>query len=137
MFLKFRRLWLGLIILPGLFLSSSVSLGNHFDDEIRIDVPTDGRVRVENRFGDVSAEVWDKTYVSVSVAVTSPKPASLTRSPIVIDNRANFLSISTLRMPVNAVAAIDLKIRIPQTANLEVTTTKEESFFKDCLPVLC
>src|ERR1051325_4643423 len=109
MFSKVRRLWVCLIILPGLFLSSNSSLGNNLDDDIRIDVPADGRVRVENRFGDVTAEVWDKTYVSVSASVTSPSPSSLTRSPIVIDNKGNYLAISTLKIPANAVAAIDLK----------------------------
>ena len=116
MFLNLRRLWLSLIILPGLFLFSSASLGNYVEDDIRIDVPADGRVRVENRFGNVTAEIWDKPFVSVSAVVTSPKPSSLTRSPIVIDNRGKFLAVSTMRIPVNAIAAIDLKIKIPQTA---------------------
>ena len=124
MFSKVRRLCFCLIILPGLFLSFNSSLGNNLDDDIRIDVPADGRVRVENRFGDVTAEVWDKTYVSVSASVTSTSPSSLTRSPILIDNKGKYLAISTLKIPVNAVATIDLKIRIPQTANLEVGTSK-------------
>ncbi len=124
MFSKLRRLCVCLIILPGLFLSFNSTLGNSIDDDIRIDVPPDGRVRVENRFGDVTAEVWDKTYVSVSASITSPSPSSLTRSPIVIDNKGNYLAISTLKIPVNAVAAIDLKLKIPQTANLEVGTSK-------------
>jgi len=124
MLLNLRRLLLSLIILPGLFLSTSTSLGNHVEDEIRIDVPADGRVRVENRFGDVRAEIWDKPFVSVSAVVTSPKPSSLTRSPIVIDNRGKYLAISTLRIPANAIATIDLKIKVPQTANLEISTIK-------------
>jgi VWFA-related protein len=124
MFSKVSRLWVCLIILPGLFLSFNSSLGKNLDDDIRIDVPPDGRVHVENRFGDVVAEVWDKSYVSVSASVTSPSPSSLTRSPIVIDNKGKYLSISTLKIPVNAVAAIDIRIKIPQTANLEVGTGK-------------
>jgi VWFA-related protein len=121
---KVRRLCVCLIILPGLFLSFNSSLGNSLDDDIRIDVPADGRVHVENRFGDVVAEVWDKTYVSVSASVTSPAPSSLTRSPIVIDNKGKYLAISTLKVPATAIAAIDLKIKIPQTANLEIGTSK-------------
>jgi len=124
MLLNVRRLLLSLIILPGLLLSSNARLVHYVEDEIRIDVPADGRVRVENRFGDVTAEIWDKPFVSVSAVVTSPKPSSLTRSPIVIDNRGKFLSISTLRIPVNAIAAIHLKIKVPQTANLEISTIK-------------
>ena len=124
MFSKVRRLCFCLMILPGLFLFSNSSLSNHLDDDIRIDIPARGRVRVENRFGDVSAEVWDKPYVSVSAVVTSSTQATLTRSPIVIDNRGNYLSISASRIPVNAIAAIDLTLRIPQSANIEITTVK-------------
>src|SRR6185436_19071617 len=106
MFSKVRRLFVCLIILPGLFLSFNSSLGNNLDDDIRIDVPPDGRVHVENRFGDVVAEVWDKPYVSVSASITGSSPSSLTRSPIVIDNKGKYLSNSTLKIPVTAVAAI-------------------------------
>ena len=122
MFSKVRRLGLCLIILPGLYLSSNSTSGNIIDDDIRIDVPQDGRVHVDNKFGDVVAEVWDKTYVSVSATVTNA--SSLNRSPIVIDNKGNYLAISTLKIPVNAAVTIDLKIKIPQSANLEVGTNK-------------
>ena len=124
MFSKVCRLCFSLIILAGLFLSSNFSLGYDRDDDIRIDVPADARVRVENRFGNVAAEVWEKPFVSVAAVVTSPSPLGLTRSPIVIDNRGSYLAISALRVPVNSMAAIDLTIKIPQSASLEVNTTK-------------
>ena len=123
MLLKVHRLYPSLMILSWLFLSSFSSLGRPADD-IRIDVPADARVHVENRFGDVSVEVWDKTFASVSATIASPSAASLTRSPLVIDNRGSFLSISTQRIPVNSMAAIDLTLKIPKTANLEVSTIK-------------
>lgn len=122
MFLNVRRFCFSLVILLGLFLSINSRVGNAQEDDIRIDVPADGRVHVENRYGDVDAEVWDKPYVSVAASVSAP--ANLTRSPIVIDNKGKFLSVSTLRIPATSVAAIDLKIKIPQTANLEVGTAK-------------
>jgi VWFA-related protein len=123
MFSNMRRLCISLIILPGLFLSSTSSSVTKADD-IRIDVPADGRVHVENRFGDVAVEIWDKPYVSVSAVVTSPSLSSLTRSPIVIDNRGSFLSISTQRIPINSIAAIDLTLKIPKPANIQVRTIK-------------
>jgi len=124
MFLNVRRLLFSLIILPGVFLSLNSSLGKSFDDEIRIDIPAGGRVHVENRFGDVTAEVWDQPFVSVAAVVTNLGPAVLTRSPILIDNKGKFLSISAFKIPANSTATIDLKIRVPEHANLEVTTTK-------------
>jgi VWFA-related protein len=122
MFLNVRRVFFNLVILLGLFLSFNSRVGYAQDDDIRIDVPADGRVHVENRFGDVDAEVWDKPYVSVAASVSAG--ANLTRSPIVIDNKGNVLSVSTLRIPLTAVAVIDLKIKVPQRANLEVGTVK-------------
>jgi len=71
MFSKVRGLCSSLIILLSIFLYSDSILAINFDD-IRIDVPPDGRVHVENRFGDVSAEVWDKPFVSVSAVVAHP-----------------------------------------------------------------
>ena len=124
MFSKVHRLLIGLIILPGLFLSSNQSLGNYYEDGIRIDVPPDGRVRVENRFGDVTAEVWWQQYVLVSAVVSGASSAGQTRSPIVIDNRGKFLSISASRIPANANTVIDLRIKVPPSANLEVSTVK-------------
>ena len=120
---KVRGLCSGLIILLSIFLYSDSSLGSNFD-EIRIDVPADGRVHVENRFGDVNAEVWDKPFVSVSAVVTGPTSSVLKRSPILIDNRGSYLSISAVRVPIDSSAAIDLVIKIPLKANLEVSTAK-------------
>ena len=98
MFSKVRGLCSSLIILLSIFLYSDSILAINFDD-IRIDVPPDGRVHVENRFGDVSAEVWDKPFVSVSAVVTGPTSSGLKRSPILIDNRGTYLSISAVRLP--------------------------------------
>ena len=89
---KVRWLSLSLIVLFSFLLFSGSGSCTHLDDDIRLDVPPDGRVHVENRFGDVSSEVWDKQYVSVSAVVTG---GSLTRSPILIDNKGKYLSIST------------------------------------------
>src|SRR5215470_1477776 len=113
-----------LIILAALFLSSVSVFGARIDDDLRIDLPADGRIHVANRFGSVTAEAWDKPYVSISAAVTSSNSAGLIRSPIVIDNRGSFLSVATQRMPATSIAVIDLTVRIPRNANLEVNTVR-------------
>jgi len=125
MVFKVRRVLFSLVLVSAFFPSSLNSIiVEAVDDDIRIEVPADGRVRVDNRYGDVRAEVWDKPYVSVSALVRSQTPAVLTRSPILIDNKGKSLSISAVRIPVSANAAIDLTVRIPESTNLEVNTEK-------------
>jgi len=125
MVFKVRRVLFSLVLVSAFFSSSLNSIiVEAVDDDIRIEVPADGRVRVDNRYGDVRAEVWDKPYVSVSALVRSQTPAALTRSPILIDNKGKSLSISAVRIPVSANAAIDLTVRIPESTNLEVNTEK-------------
>src|SRR5262245_9034814 len=102
-----------LIILTTLFLFSVSVFDVRVDDDLRIDLPADGRIHVENRFGNVTAEAWDQPYVSIST-VTTPNASGLTRSPIVIDNRGSFLSVSTQRIPATSTASIDLTLRIPR-----------------------
>src|SRR5689334_2072022 len=130
MFWNARRCSSCLIILAVVLLSSVSAFATTVDDDLRLNLPVDGRIHVENRFGDVSAEAWDKPYVSISASVTSPNPSSLSRSPIVIDNRGNSLSVSTQKVPATAIVAIDLKLRVPQNANLEVSTGKGKIFLR-------
>ena len=112
------------LLIPLVFLLFSTSKANDLDDDIRIDVPADGRVQVDNKFGDVTAEVWNNQYVSVSTVVSNAAPSvALKRSPILIDNRGTYLSISAVRVPISSTATIDLRIKIPPKANLEVSTT--------------
>src|SRR4026209_2550746 len=66
------------VVLPSMASSTSI------DQDIRIDVPTNARVRVENQFGATIASVWKEKYVSVSATIQGNVPFK--RSPIVIDN---------------------------------------------------
>jgi len=122
MFSKVRRLLYSLIILSSIIFSPGLSFGKLIEDDIRIELPPDGHVRVENRFGNVSAEVWSNKYVSVSATVEGSSLRSK-RSPIVIDNRGKLLSISVVRTPPDPVAAIHLTVKVPDTSHLEIVTT--------------
>ena len=122
MFAKVSRLLYGLILTAFLFFPTP-SLGRPVAEDIRIDVPPDGQVRVENQFGNVSAEIWNNSYVSVSAAVEGDRSTRFTRSPIIIDNRDKRLSISVLRTPVDPAAQIHLTVRIPDATRLEIVTT--------------
>ncbi len=95
-------------------------------DAIRIDVPTEPRVRIENRFGQVAAEVWREKYVSVSATVES-SGAVFKRSPVVIERKierkSQLLLISVIRRPTDPEAQISLAIKLPESAHAEILTS--------------
>jgi VWFA-related protein len=72
---------------------------------------------VQNDFGNVSVERWDENYATVSYTVDGSQ--TLTRSPILIDNRGKLVTISVVRRPIDPVVAIHVKVKVP--ANIEVT----------------
>jgi Ca-activated chloride channel homolog len=87
---------------------------------IQVELPPGERLRVENQYGEVDAEVWKEKYVSVSAVIEGT--ASFARSPVVIDNRNQLLSIRIARRPGDPVANIRLAIKIPENAHAEIIT---------------
>src|SRR5919106_750541 len=83
------------------------------NDEIRIDVPANGQIKVRNDFGNVSVEAWNNSYVAVSASIEGS--ARFSRSPIVIETRGSLVSISVVRRPIDPVAAIHLYLKVPKT----------------------
>ena len=122
MYASFRRLLFGLILLSGLLISPIDTRCSSADEGIRIDVPADARVHVENKFGNVDAEVWDQAYVSVSASLA--EAAAALRSPILIDNRGKYLSISVFRAPTDPVTVVHLTVKVPSSAQLELVTNE-------------
>lgn len=112
---------IGLIILSGFLISPPTIFAQRIEEDIRIDLPADGQIRVENRFGSVSAEVWANSYVSVSASLSTGPRAR--RSPILIDNRGKLLLISVSRSPSDQISVIDVKVKVPASAHLEIVTT--------------
>ena len=124
MFLKVQKVLLGLI-----FLAAFSPATAHADDEIRIDLPAGGQLRVRNDFGNVSAEVWTNNYVAVSAVIDGP--ARLTRSPIIIDNKGSVLTISVVRRPIDPVVPVHLKIKVP--ADVDITARSLQGTVKSLL----
>jgi VWFA-related protein len=91
-------------------------------DEIRIELAPGSQVKVRNDFGKVFVEQWDENYATVSYTVDGP--TTLTRSPILIDNRGKLVTISVVRRPIDPVVAIHLTLKVP--ANIEVIGTQIE-----------
>jgi len=117
--LRLAALLLVVIVAASVVLPLTAS-STPINQDIRIDVSTDARVRVENQFGAIEASVWKAKYVSVSAAIQGNIPFK--RSPIVIDNRSKLLRISVVRTPVDPAVGIDLIVKLPESVHAEVTT---------------
>lgn len=105
----------GLILVAAL-LFPSIALAVQPNDEIRIDLPANARIKVRNDFGNVTVEVWDNTYVGLSATIEGA--VKFTRSPILIDNRGSLVMISVVRRPVDPVATIHLRLKVPSTVQV-------------------
>lgn len=110
------------LILVAALLFPTVALGAYVDDEIRIELPPGGQVRVRNDFGNVSVELWNESYATVSASVEGSTP--LTRSPIIIDNRGKLVTISVVRRPIDPVIPVHLRLKIPPNVDIGVWSTK-------------
>ena len=113
MFSKVQKAVLGLIFLAAFSPSTAYA-----DDEIRIDFPAGGQLKIRNDFGDVTAEVWSNNHVAVSAAIGGDGSTRLTRSPIIIDNRGSLVTISVVRRPLDPIVPIHLKVKVPDNADI-------------------
>lgn len=116
-----------LIIIAILFSSLFVSTpsGAAQQDQtggLRIEFPEGGHLRIENQFGQISAEVWQQNQVVISA--TTEGNAALARSPVVIDNRKQLVSVSVVRRPSDPVMPIKLTVKLPASAHLEIVSGK-------------
>src|SRR6185436_1514785 len=119
MFLKVQKAFLGL-----LFLAAFSPTTAYADDEIRIDLPAGGQLKVRNDFGNINVEVWNNTQVAVSAVIGGDGSHRLSRSPIIIDNRGSLLTISVVRRPIDPVVPIHLKIKVPENADITARSSK-------------
>lgn len=114
MFVKVQKVFYGLVL-----LAAFSPITTYADDEIRIDVPAGGQLRVRNDFGNVTVEAWSNGYAAVSAAIGGDGSTRLSRSPILIDNRGSVITISVVRRPLDPVVPIHLKIKVP--ADVDIT----------------
>ena len=119
MFSKVQKVLCGLI-----FLAAFSPATAHADDEIRIDLPAGGQLKVRNDFGNVSAEVWNNKFVAVSAIIGGDGTKRFTRSPIIIDNRGLLISISVVRRPIDPVVPVHLKIKIPADVEINARSSR-------------
>lgn len=110
-----------LILLAALLFPVQTSAADS-NDEIRIEVPSDAQITVRNDFGNVSVEVWNNSYLAVSAAIEGA--AKFSRSPVVLEKRGKVVMISVVRRPIDPVAAIHLRLKVP--AKVQVLNNKGE-----------
>lgn len=90
------------------------------DESISVELPPGGGVRVENRSGGISIDVWSEKYVSVAAKVYGP---ALNRSPILVERSDGALKIGVLGGAATPPSRVDLTLRIPERSRLEIHTT--------------
>ena len=126
MFLKVQKVLCGLI-----FLAAFSPATAYADDEIRIDLPAGGHLKVRNDFGDISAEVWNQKFVAVSAVIGGDGSTRFTRSPILIDNRGTLISISVVRRPIDPAVPVHLRIKVP--ADIDIDARSRQGTVKSFL----
>jgi VWFA-related protein len=90
---------------------------------VRADLPAGGDLRIENRRGSVTIEMWNEKQVSVTATMEGKTPA---RSPVVIQRTEKLLTISVASQAGEEPARVDLSLRLPQRSRVEIVTTSGE-----------
>jgi hypothetical protein len=80
-----------------------------------------GRVVVQNLYGDVQITAWDRDQVLVQAFKKSADPRQLEDAHIVVDSSCDLVSIRTQYAGADAEhpASVDFRIMVPRGANLE------------------
>jgi Ca-activated chloride channel homolog len=110
-----------IIVLLAVSVLARVTPALSADDGLRIDIAPDAQVALTNQFGSITVEIWQENYVLLSAIFPDGRKSE--RSPIVIDNRTQQLTISVVRRPVDPVTVVDLVLKVPASVKLEVNTS--------------
>ena len=122
-FLFFRNLFCLLVGLCVAFVANVAitnSTGLQAEAGLRLELPANGNLRVENLRGGVIAELWSENYLSVSAITDSGQES---RSPAVVQRSDSLLSLRVARGAVGA-ARINLKLKIPARAHVAIVTSE-------------
>jgi Ca-activated chloride channel family protein len=107
------------IIIAILCLSAVVSAQE--SPALKIFPPDNGKIRLENPFGDIEVGVWQESYIGVS---TSGLPSGIKISPLAIERSENNLLIKVSGSPSKNQYPIALKLNVPINSKLQVSTNK-------------
>jgi VWFA-related protein len=82
---------------------------------LRLELPANGNLRVENLRGGVRVDLWSENYVSISAIADDGQPSV---TPPVVDRGAGLLSIRLGK----ATTRVNLQLHVPQRAHLAIQT---------------
>lgn len=83
---------------------------------LRLELPANGNLRIENLRGGVIVELWPENYVSLEAITDSGRQS---RSPAVVSRTDSLLSIRVARAPQH----INLELHIPARAHAAIITS--------------
>jgi VWFA-related protein len=119
----FRKLFCLLIgLCLGLAANIAVtnSAGLQAEAGLRLELPANGNLRVENLRGGVIVELWSEDYLSVAALTDSGQES---RSPAIMQRTDSLLSMRVPRGPAGA-ARINLRLKIPARTHVAIVTTE-------------
>lgn len=119
----FRKLFcllVGLCLAFAANIAVTNSAGLQAEAGLRLELPANGNLRVENLRGGVIAELWSEDYVSVSALTDSGQES---RSPAIMQRTDTLLSMRVPRGAAGA-ARINLKLKIPARAHVAIVTSE-------------
>ncbi|MEP6568497.1 MAG: VWA domain-containing protein [Acidobacteriota bacterium] len=87
---------------------------------LQMEFPVGGQLRIANVFGNVAAQSWNQKYVYVTASGATGKSGL---SSVVIENGNQGFVIRVVQRPGVPVAAIDLSIKFPDSARVEIETS--------------
>jgi len=115
---KFKRAWCALAVLA-LAASFSVLAGPVPQaGELRVELPGNGNLRVENFRGGVLVDVWAQNYVSVSALTDNGQLSSTTP---VIERGDTLLSVRLARGPKTS-PRVNLQLHVPARTHIAIQT---------------
>lgn len=111
------------LVVVGASASAAARSQEASDGFMRVELPAGREVRVENRRGGVSVELWDEPQVGIAAEVEGGGDAG-GRSPVRLDRTTGSLAVVVAGVSPRAKSAprVDLRLRVPRDARLSVFT---------------
>jgi DUF4097 and DUF4098 domain-containing protein YvlB len=93
----------------------------HAEFRARYSLISNGRVVIQNLYGDVQITAWDRDEVLVEATKHSPDARHLDDARIIVDSSSGLVSIRTqyTGSDADSPAAVEYRIMVPRNANLE------------------
>jgi len=117
-----NRTWvLWAVLAAGNVLNASIVVTPKADFQQTYSLNPNGRVVIQNLYGDVRITTWDRDEVLVQAIKRSKDPKQLDDAHIVVDSSSGLVSIHTQYAGADAEhpASVEYRITVPRNANLE------------------